>query len=844
MLDQQPEETRNFLLTTSILQQITPEVAERLAGVHDGRHALSDLEQRGLFTSRLDEVRYRYHNLFREFLERRLVGERSEAEVLGLHIHAASYFETTEQWPEAIHHYLRAKLQRQAARLIAKHGEGIVSSGRLGLIDEWLRQLPAEMIRQNARLNLLLGEAAGIRGEWSRAIEALDRARRYFSRKGDRRLEALACLKLSSVHSNFGHAERAAAVAEQGLQLAPADAASTRLRLEGNLAITRDWLAGPLAHVADECNRIATEAAALGLDHFAAIGFHNAGEMQLRMGQIERAIASLDRAQRFWAQSPTNPFGHSEDLVQALIADDKVEKARMVAVESMRRTEPWPRPHALALRAFGDVLTAEGQFDDAIRALRAASKNPEVLGIAYSTVVASLLETLYLSGARDEEFQAARSMASTALELDARHVAEALPSIAIAGHVLDECRGACQTGMGSLREAHRAGAVFLALIGRVKIGALAFEHRPMGPKRDAWSALRAVVLAGYLPSVRWWARRYAPDAGLALKLNDGCAILATLMGADPDGWRDAVVRILPRTRGGDRAILLKALTRGATKATIEALREIPGDDVAATYRRLQYRHASRLFLRTLGGVSIHRGDWDGPVIPIEKRRVKALLAVLAAHSHVKLTRDMAVDLLWPDADGDSGVNSLNQTVFQLRRYLDPDYRQGQSPEYVVSSAEQLEFADGLVRTDIHELRTLPHRLAGAHWARRQDAARRAIRLVRGEFLADLRYESWASRLQLGIHNEIRSHLLPIASDPIAFDLQVSTDAASALVGLDPFDEAATLVLAECMSRSGRRLAARDLLVRYAQDVSQELNEGLSDGIAEAVGKVGSGIGQR
>ena len=44
VLDQQPEETRNFLLTTSILQQITPEVAERLAGVHDGRRELTDLE--------------------------------------------------------------------------------------------------------------------------------------------------------------------------------------------------------------------------------------------------------------------------------------------------------------------------------------------------------------------------------------------------------------------------------------------------------------------------------------------------------------------------------------------------------------------------------------------------------------------------------------------------------------------------------------------------------------------------------------------------------------------------------------------------------------------------------
>ena len=140
VLDQQPEETRNFLLSTSILQQITSEVAERLTGVHDG-HAISDLTERGLFTNSLMSERYRYHNLFRDFLERRLATERAEAEVSGLHIHAASYFETTDQWPEAIHHYLRAGLHRQAARLIAST-ENVVEEGRLGLVDEWLQELP------------------------------------------------------------------------------------------------------------------------------------------------------------------------------------------------------------------------------------------------------------------------------------------------------------------------------------------------------------------------------------------------------------------------------------------------------------------------------------------------------------------------------------------------------------------------------------------------------------------------------------------------------------------------------------------------------------------------------
>ena len=50
VLDQQTDETRNFLLTTSILQQITPDLAERLAGIHDGeqdaRRALPDCRRR------------------------------------------------------------------------------------------------------------------------------------------------------------------------------------------------------------------------------------------------------------------------------------------------------------------------------------------------------------------------------------------------------------------------------------------------------------------------------------------------------------------------------------------------------------------------------------------------------------------------------------------------------------------------------------------------------------------------------------------------------------------------------------------------------------------------------
>ena len=297
VLDQQPDQTRNFLLCTSILQRINPDLAERLTGVHDGARHLADLEQLGLFTYRLgpDDARYRYHGLFREFLERRLIMERPDTEVIGLHIHAASYFETHEEWPQAIHHYLRAGLQPQAARLIAKYGEDVVSEGRLGLVDEWLQQLPAKTIHDNARLSLLHGEALGMRGEFEGSLAALARARSFFARKGDRRMEALACLKQSSVYHNQGDVGNSAQMAQEGLQLVPDDARALKLRLDGNVAITSTWLNEGLAAVARVCMRIAAEATTAGWDHFAAIAFHNLGVAYRHMGRLRESLTNLER---------------------------------------------------------------------------------------------------------------------------------------------------------------------------------------------------------------------------------------------------------------------------------------------------------------------------------------------------------------------------------------------------------------------------------------------------------------------------------------------------------------------------------------------------------------------
>jgi ATP/maltotriose-dependent transcriptional regulator MalT/DNA-binding SARP family transcriptional activator len=820
VLEQQDADTRQFLLRTSILEQMTPEVTERLTGVADGRVVLTELEQRGLFTHSLDDQRFRYHNLFRDFLQRRLVADFPLVEVFGLHIHAASYFETTQQWPESIYHYLAARLHKHAARLIARHGEVVAADGRLGVVDRWLQGLPADAVVQNARISLLAGEVAGIRGDWTAARRALRRAREYFARKGDSRMEALACLKLSTVLSNYGDAESAAEVAQAGVALVSADDPVTRLRLEGNLAITMGWLTRSLEAVVLECKRLAADAAERGLEHYAAIAHHNAGAVLLKLGRVDEAIEHLGAATRTWSGAAQSPFADNSDLAIALLARASFAEARRVAEEGLRRTRPWPRPYALARYGHAAVLAAEGRFSDAIRELENAT-GADALGTARSQWLASLVEYRFLAGSSVEEIGDAAARLSDA-STDQRYGVELAAAAAIGRHAeAKRCTGECLSALDVVAAYSKEALTETAA--RAKIGVLALEHG--GPRRAtvAWRAARDAQSRGLLRSLRWWFRRYAPHATSALREEDGVRLIATLANADPDGWRRAIVQVLPDVTPSDRALLLSVLATHPDPSTPDLLRGIEGKDVAVVRRTLQLRHAPRLYVRTFGAISVHRGGWTGPSIEVEKRRARALLAVLAAHAEFPLTRDGVIELMWPEADADSGVNNLNQTVFQLRRYFDPQYRAGESPEYIVSTSDEVKLNSALIRTDLAEILRLPTRLASAGQRERPAILHRALNLIQGEFISDLRYENWASRLQLKVHTELRRHLLPFASSPhVSVDLRVRT--ASVLTTLDEYDEAAVIALANALANAGKRAAAQRVLQDYAARAADELGE--------------------
>jgi DNA-binding SARP family transcriptional activator/tetratricopeptide (TPR) repeat protein len=846
VLDQQSAEVRNFLLSTAVLRQIHPVLAARLAGMSDGSAVLERLENGGLFTNRTGSGMpgtYRYHGLFRDFLLRRLAVERTEGEIAALHIHAASYFETNALWPEAIHHYMAARLQPQAARLIAKYGEDLVSYGRLPLLEAWLGELPGRSVTDSARLSLLAGEVAGVGGNWTNALAALNRSRAFFAKKGDRRMEALACSKLSTVYNNLGDVARCTAVAQEGLDLVPPDAYATRIRLRGNVAVTTTWLAS-LEAATLECRRLAEESTTRGYEQFAAIAHHNLGVMLRYAGQLEESLASLTMAEAYWDASPTNPFADGSELVQTLLALGEVSRASAIAEAAVERTRPWIKPHCEAQFGVAAVLAQKGEHRRSAEILRAlVDSHGEAMGPVAEKVVALLVECLYLEGGGSSQMRGMRKVLD---EVDGDPRLEPSTSVAkaMAAHREGSCHGECSRAGRVLARWKSNGAAYAAFAGELPLAILSIDHDPAKGIARINRLTREADASALQRQFTWWLRRLEPHVRKSLDILNGPDLLLRLLGIDPVFWLEPACQLLPALEIIDRRQVLEAISEHADEHTAALLRSTDGADVQELRRELVQRFAQPLLIRTFGTLAIQRGSWSDVEIPIGRRRTRLLLGLLAANLKSGLTRDQVLDNLWPDADPAAAVNSLNQTVFQLRRLIEPEYREGDHPQYLISTVDVVQLNRDLVTTDLAEIRRLRQAFAEPRDAAGRGAiAREIVDFVRGEYLADLKYEDWVATAQLSVHAEVRGALLPIAQgSSIGPTDDCALEAGCALAAIDPFDETAHVAMIRHLAATGRRIQARSLAGAFSRRLKRELDEEPSDELRLAASLVGADIG--
>lgn len=162
-----PDDTRRFLVHTSILPLHIPELCDAVLERSDSASILRDLEARQLFvTADRSHHAYRLHPLFREYLQNELRTESISA-APALHARASAWFLERGQVPSAIEHAIAGDDFGTAAMLVAAAAIGTYESGQVATLARWVDEIGDANLLANpasvvvvAWLSLLAGSDA------------------------------------------------------------------------------------------------------------------------------------------------------------------------------------------------------------------------------------------------------------------------------------------------------------------------------------------------------------------------------------------------------------------------------------------------------------------------------------------------------------------------------------------------------------------------------------------------------------------------------------------------------------------------------------------------------------
>ncbi len=117
VLNTQPPEVREILLSTSILEHVSGEAASELTGNEQAAGILPTLAHANAFVQPAGPGRYRYHTLFAEVLRLKLRREYPDR-MAPLHRHAARWYERSGLLTDAVRHATQAGDWQLAASIV------------------------------------------------------------------------------------------------------------------------------------------------------------------------------------------------------------------------------------------------------------------------------------------------------------------------------------------------------------------------------------------------------------------------------------------------------------------------------------------------------------------------------------------------------------------------------------------------------------------------------------------------------------------------------------------------------------------------------------------------------
>jgi len=790
VFDRQPAEIRNFLLVSSTLSSIEPEVCERLLGMADSRALLHRIERQNLFTQRVDPKKgwYRYHHLFREFLQDKLLLEDPER-FRCLHSAAARLLEEGHRWNEAIAHFLSASRYDEALRIVKAVGEEFQSAGKWSTVSKWIEAFPADIRMSDPDLVLLHAQSLVYLGETDEAARLLTRLLSQVASDDEWLYRAKALSWRSAAFRLTGHFAEARSDIKVAIRLleerdGPAAILGDAYRRLGNV------------HAEQGCTRTALKYMHCALEQFSSIfdvghiaDVNNMmGWLYERLGDLDQASMHLEHAREGWQKT-----GNSGALAMTLNNIAHLYHRRgqhELALDTLRlglekvREVGYRRIEACLLIAVGEVLRDSGVYDEALHSyhegLELARQVMEPYYVAWAK--AGLGETYRLVGDSDR--------------------AEALTKEAIS-------------------QAEAQGQTDEATIFAMQLGIIEYERQRYEAATEILSGVAdrldkkgdkdALAKAYFhLAQVSFLAREYDQALGWITKTSD----LADELGYDGflavEG-RDAVPLI---QYGASREIGGERFTR--TMQRIEEQRErrrrradasVPVNPRASATTDLEVYAFGET--RVEGFRTVNDGDWKSSTA---KEMFFYMLCNPAGQAREQITA-----VLWPDLPPAKATSNFHISLYRIRRAIFPGILTFKHGQYRLGGGLNTRF-------DVIEFECLLNR---AESVLQDDETRiktleRAVELYKGPFMPG-HYSEWVETRRRDLEDKLLKGLWLLATLRAGW-LEYTEAIAhlERLLTIDPYQDEAYSQLVEYHLAMGNRISASRTYKRYVDTVASEL----------------------
>ena len=395
-LQQQSEQIRSFLLSTSILDRLCGPLCDAVIGQANSQAMLEALERANLFLVPLDDKRvwYRYHHLFAEMLRAHAIAVRPDERAV-LHRRAGEWHAQHGSPADAIRHALAAGDTEQAAAQAELVWRSMDRSYQSGIWLGWVKALPDDIVRMRPVLSVQYAWALLDSGEMEAAQARLQDAERWLKMRDQSTASPVEMVVVSEAELRslpitlanaraylaqaLGDVPGAVRYARQALAL-PFDDDYFGRGLSALLLGFAHWAGGELEDARQAVSGAVSDMWTVGNIPFAISFTSYLADIMLAQGRLNDAINTYIHALERTTEERAAGMPETAVLHLGLselyheLGDEEAAKSHLLHSDELGELLAFPPWYRHWSRTHSRIKTAQGDLDGAVEILNEAKR--------------------------------------------------------------------------------------------------------------------------------------------------------------------------------------------------------------------------------------------------------------------------------------------------------------------------------------------------------------------------------------------------------------------------------------------------------------------------------------